>query len=53
MEQEQEGMTDLQFKAYLMSLIGNLEAVRDEPDPARARELLDRMIATLRSSLDG
>lgn len=51
MEEEQEGMTDRQFKAYLRSLMGNLEAVRDEPDPSRARELLDRTISTLRESL--
>lgn len=51
MEEEQGGMTDLQFKAYLRSLILNLECARDEPDPVRASELLDRTIDTLRESL--
>lgn len=47
-----EGMTDLQFKAYLLSLKANLESVAAEKDEQGLRDGIARLIAMLQSSIE-
>ena len=46
-----EGMTDLQFHAYLRLLLNRLESIRDENDMARREENLNRLIGIIKESI--
>ncbi len=42
---EEMGMTDLQFKSYLMELVAELERIKELKTDDEKREAIDRMIA--------
>ena len=49
---EQEGMTDKQFEAYLRLLINNIEDAKDEMINNNTSVKLDKLIETLKSTLN-
>ena len=47
------GMTDLQFKGYVKSLIRSIEHAEEQKDEASVRRELEKMKADLQEILEG
>ena len=47
------GMTDLQFKGYVKSLIRSIEHAEEQKDEASLRKELEKMKADLQEILEG
>ena len=49
---DDEGMSDLQFKAFLKQLVGRLEGAKNQPSEERIRAKLEEVIDDLRSDIE-